>query len=311
VQGRTVRTYIGKTLPAGVPEEQIATPVSAPILTSASSSRPAFRLTTLGLLRLESRGEGENWQICQEAGWRLPQAQSLLGCLLSVPGRQLTKQQACDRLWPELDKKSATQHVRRGSTALSQLLGPIYGKQPDALLTLAGQGQFWVDSTAFEDLLALAYALPDHQRAERIALLEQAVRLYGGDFFPEERAVKWPVEYRQKLRAQWSAALLNLVDLHLDEQHTATANDLLNQLLAVNSMNEAAVQRLMFLLALQQRRVEAVQAYQRLATLLHNAHQAPPSPETRALFHSIQQGHETLQTFRDNSQRSGGGRLSR
>lgn len=294
VQGRTVRTYIGKTLPAGVPGEQIATPVSAPALTSASSSSPVFRLTALGLLRLESRGEGERWQICQEAGWRLPQARVLLGCLLSVPDRQLTQQQACERLWPELDKKSATQQVRRASTALSQLLGSVYSKQSDTLLALAGQEQFRTDSTAFEDLLTQAHTLPSHQRAGRIALLEQAVRLYGGDFFPEERAAKWPVEYRQKLRDLWSAAMLSLIDFYLDEQRTATASDLLNQLLAANPMNEAAVQRLMFLLALQQRRVEAVQAYKRLVTLLHNAHQATPSPETRTLFHSIQQGHETL-----------------
>src|SRR6185437_10177773 len=59
VQGRTVRTYIGKTLPPGVPEEQIAMPASAPSLPQASSSTPVFRLITLGAVRLESRGEDE------------------------------------------------------------------------------------------------------------------------------------------------------------------------------------------------------------------------------------------------------------
>ena len=294
VQGRTVRTYIGKTLPTGVPEEQIATPASGQPHAQTSSSSPTFRLTTLGALLLEARGEGENWQKLNEAGWRLPQARALLGCLLSTPGRQLTQQQACERIWPDLDKKSAAQHLRRASAALNQFLGPIYSKQINTLLTLAGQTQFWADCTAFEDLLALAHALPEEQRAERMALLEQAIKLYGGDFFAQEHTASWPLQYRQSLRNQWSTAMLDLVDLYLNEQRTVAANDLLDQLLANDPTNEAAVQRLMFLLALQQRRVEAVQAYQHLVTLLHNTHQATPSPETRSLFHSIQQGHETL-----------------
>src|SRR5258708_18092637 len=92
VQGRTVRTYIGKTLPAGVPQEQIATPASTP---RASASAPLFRLTTLGTLRLESRGEDESWLTRPEAGWRLPQAPALLGWLLTASGRQLTQPHAC------------------------------------------------------------------------------------------------------------------------------------------------------------------------------------------------------------------------
>lgn len=294
VKGRTVRTYIGKTLPAGVQAEQTIVP--APTLSLAQESPPAssFRLTTLGLLLLESRSEDGSWQALTEAGWRLPQARALLGCLVCAPDRQLTQRQACEQLWPELDTKSATQHLRRASTALSQLLGPVYNKQTSNVLTLAGQAQFWVDCTAFEDLLKQACALPGDQRAARIALLEQASKLYRGDFFPEERAANWSDLRRSNLRRQWTEAILSLVDLYLDEQRSAAANNLLDRLLAADPANEAAVQRLMFLLALQQRRVEAVQAYQRLATILRNTHQAAPSPETQSLFHSIQQGHEAL-----------------
>ncbi|HEY0756086.1 MAG TPA: AAA family ATPase [Ktedonobacteraceae bacterium] len=294
VQGRTVRTYIGKTLPTGVPEEQIATPIATPPPVKNSSPSPLFRLTTLGSLGLEGRGEDESWQKLHEAGWRLPQARALLGSLLSTPNRQLTQQQACELIWPELDRKSAAQHLRRAGTALGQLLGAVYSKKTNTILTLAGQDQFWADCTAFEDLLALAHALPGEQRGGRGALLEQAIKLYGGDYFPEEHIASWPLPYRQHLRSQWSEALLELVDIYLDQQRLATANELLDQLLATDPTNEAAVQRLMFLLALQQRRVEAVQAYQRLITLLHHTQQATPLPETRALFQSIQQGHETL-----------------
>lgn len=295
VQGRTVRTYIGKTLPEGVQREQAtALPASSLSSTQTASLAPLFRLTTLGFVRLESRGEDENWQTVTEAGWHLPQTRALLCCLASTPGRELTQQQASALLWPELDAKSAGQHMRRASTALSQLLGPVYSRRAGNGLTLAGQAQFQLDCVSFEDLLAQERVLPEEQKRARIALLEQATKLYGGDFFPEERAADWALQRRGVLRGQWIAAMLKLADLYQDERRTARSLAVLDQLLAADPANEAAVQRLMFLLARQQRRTEAVQAYRRLTSVLQNTHQASPSPETRSLFHAIQQGQEEL-----------------
>ena len=294
IQGRPVRTYIGKTLPEGVEGEQVTiVPISLPPA-QATSTTPLFRLTTLGLLRLERRDEDENWQVVTDSGWRLPQARSLLVCLTCVPGRELTRQRACELLWPGLEAKSSAQNLRRASAALEQLLGQAYNKRAGNVIVLAGRTQFQVDCESFEDLLAQARALPEEQRAGRIARLEQAVRLYGGDFYAEEHASDWVRQRREALRNQWITAMLDLADLYMDEQRPAVALDLLNRLLASDPVNEAAVQRLMFLLARQQRRIEAVQAYQRLTLMLQNTRQAAPSPETQALFHAIQQGREEL-----------------
>ncbi len=291
IGGRTVRTYIGKTLPDGVQVEPAVDTSTSPI-DGPPPDTLMFRLTTLGLLRLESRGEGEDWQVVTEGGWRLPQARALLVCLVCAPERRLSQQQACELLWPALDVKSAAQNLRRACTALGQLPGQIFNKHTGNILVLPDQARLQVDCETFEDLLIQAHTLPAGQRSERIALLEQAIKLYGGDFFPEERAIQWAQARRQTLRRQWISATLELVDLYLDEQRATVAIDLLDRLIAAEPSNEAAVQRLMFLLARQQRRVEAVQAYQRLATLLDTTHQAAPSPETLSLFHAIQQGRE-------------------
>src|SRR5690348_4796449 len=67
VEGRTVRTYIGKTLPAGVQAEQVViSPQSIPSK-QKDSAPPTFRLTTLGMLRLESHNESGEWQTVSEA----------------------------------------------------------------------------------------------------------------------------------------------------------------------------------------------------------------------------------------------------
>jgi predicted ATPase/DNA-binding SARP family transcriptional activator len=186
------------------------------------------------------------------------------------------------------------QQLRRASTALSQILGPIYRKQASMVLTLAGQDRLRVDCTAFTDLLVAERAQPLEARTLRISLLEEAIKLYSGDFLPDEESASWAQKQRQELRTLWTEAMLALADLYRDEQRFTTAIDLLNQLLASDSVSETAAQRLMLLLAHQQRRIEAVQVYQRLTTILRTTHQAAPSPETLSLFRAIQQGDETL-----------------
>lgn len=289
VKGRTVRTYIGKTLPAEVQAEQAA--ASSPV-PQRRSGEPVFRLKVLGEVRLEKYEEGEGWRAVTEAGWRLPMARALLGCLLCVPERRLTQQQACELLWPGLDAKSAAQHLRRAGTVLAQVLAPAYSRQAGNVLLLAGQDQFWVDCQAFEDAVVRAAALPAEQKETRTALLEQAVKLYEGDFFSTEHIAIWPRQRRAELRALWVMATLNLIDLHIDEQRLVLATQWLEQLLATDPVNEAAVRRLMSLLAHQQRRVEAVQVYQRLVDRLHHTSQVAPSPETQDLFYAIQRGDE-------------------
>jgi DNA-binding SARP family transcriptional activator len=294
VNGRTVRTYIGKTLPPGVQLEESTSPTAIRTSPSPAAIVAVFRLTTLGQMRLESRGADEAWQIVVEASWRLPHARELFGCLLCVPNRRLTQLQACELVWPHLDTKGAAQNLRSASIALGKLLGNAYVRQASNVLSLAPQEQLWVDFEAFEELISQARSLPGRAKAERIALLEQAVKLYNGDFLPEETTAAWCQERRQSLRRQWVNGVLTLVDLYLDEQRAVTSIDLLDQILAAQPTNEAAVQRLMFVLARQQRRVEAVQAYQRLAGILLDTHQTTPAAETQTLFQAIQQGNEAF-----------------
>lgn len=290
VNGRNVRTYIGKTLPASALPEQIMG-AAAPSSQTARAN-PSFRLITFGQLRLESLDKHGTWHVVTEASWRQPPARALLACLVCVPQRQLTRQQICAQLWPSMDEKSATHNLRRASAALTQALGSNYSKQDNNVLALAGQTQLWIDCTAFEDGLSQVSALPAQQKEARVALLEEAVKLYSGDFLPEERVVGRVQEKRTSLRRQWLKAMLDLVDFYLDEQRPVTAIDLLEQILAAEPANEAAVQRLMLALARQQRRIEAVQAYQRLVTIFNTTSQATPTPETQSLFRAIQQGQE-------------------
>lgn len=290
VNGRLVRTYVGKRLPADAKPEQIMPSPATNRASPPSENVPRLRLRTLGQFRLESCGEDQVWQTVSRTGWHVPQGRALLACLICAPERAATPEQVCAWLWPELAAPQAARELRRACAALKQALGAPYFLPKKHTLILAEQTQLWIDCTAFEQLLARLPTLPAQQTIARRALLTEALQLYSGNFFPEERATRCIEAKRASLHQQWLEAMLNLVDLSLDEPRSATAIKLLEQLLAADPTNEIAAQHLMFALARQQRRTEALLVYQRLATLLRATTQAIPTPETQALHQAIQQG---------------------
>jgi predicted ATPase len=87
---------------------------------------------------------------------------------------------------------------------------------------------------------------------------------------------------------------LEQVDLHIVHGAWSDAIDVLDRLLAADGTNEAAVQRLMMVLASLKRRGEALRAYQRLASVLQKSFHALPSTETQALYEAVIRGDESI-----------------
>src|SRR5207249_422675 len=118
--------------------------------------------------------------------------------------------------------------------------------------------------------------------------------LYGGDFLPEEKRVEWTLARREALQRTWIGLLLDLADLRINREALPAAIEPLDRLLSVDPTNEAAVQRLISLLAQQGRRGEALQAYKRLAAMLHQEYGIAPLPETRSLYEAVRRVEKAL-----------------
>ena len=88
--------------------------------------------------------------------------------------------------------------------------------------------------------------------------------------------------------------LLALADERIAQEAFSTAIEPLDQLIASNPTNEAAVQRLIFVLARLKRRGEAIRAYQKFVAALKSRHNTEPSTGTCALFEAIQRGDASL-----------------
>ncbi|HTK08250.1 MAG TPA: DUF6788 family protein, partial [Ktedonobacteraceae bacterium] len=325
INGRTTRRYIGKDLPADVQaqdETSLATPAVSPsldekrplteeaeVLTMSAPLR--LRIFTLGRFDLEW-GDGLTNLVVDEEAWEEQwSVRALLALLLCQPERKVSRQYALETLWPRLRREVSVHRLEETIAHLSTiLLAPARvavsskgssirslqaGRRASLLhladdtLQLADQSQAWVDANAFETSMQQIDALPpSSEAAERENLLRDALALYGGDFLPEGRQIEWIMQRRQGLRRHWIGAQLSLADLYIQRQDYARALDSADRLLSIEANNEAAVQRLLIVLARLNRRPEALQVYKRLTQ---------PSEQTQTLYNAIRLGTLDEQTL--------------
>ena len=301
VNGRTIRTYVGKHLPEEMKGaiDQAKGSVVAPELGDA-----VVRLYVLGQFRLEYRDEQQQWKPVADAAMQHQRVRALLHCLISTPGRRLGREQAMEMLWPDLDFETATHRLDRAVYSLRRLLEPGRSRPAtsDILLTehstlmLIDQTLLWIDADAFDALLSQARTTSDPGQTEQ--LLEEAVLLYYGDYLSEERDIPWIQTRREALQRSWIGLLLELADLRIAREALPGAIDTLDRLLAVDATNEAAVQRLIILLTQSGRRAEALRIYQRFAVLLRQEYKIAPLPEIRNLFEAVRKGEDPLSRVR-------------
>src|SRR5579859_7220944 len=107
VDGRTTRSYVGKNLPPEALESAEEAPREYIFPTRV-------RVFILGQMRLERyHDQASAWETITESLWKQGRARSLLGFLVSVPGRQLNREQVMDALWPDEPAEVATNRLDR------------------------------------------------------------------------------------------------------------------------------------------------------------------------------------------------------
>lgn len=313
--GRTISKYIGLHLPIDVdpvPQAiQGATNGQKGVAVRASQSHrtrrkgiaiaqpsgtsPLVRIYLLGQFRVEWRSNNV-WHTVAHRTWQRRRARTLLGCLLSQPGRRLGREQVMEALWPDLDVETAANRLNGAVHELRQILEPDIVRPASSrllrlshdILELGDRHQIWVDADTFERLLneTNTSALPE--QAER--LLEEAAALYGGDYLLEELYAEWASPRREALRRGWMGLLLKLAELRAARGALASAIEPLDRLLAADATHETAVRHLMILLTQLDRRGEALRVYHRLVSVLRREYESEPLPETHDLYEALRQG---------------------
>ena len=200
-------------------------------------------------------------------------------------------------LWPDHDIVTAVNRLNGAVHELRCILEPGLARSAASrmlrlergVLQLAGADLIWVDAEVFEGLLSYAHKVSDPVQAEHI--LEEAARLYRGDYLLEELYTEWATTRRESLRRGWIDLLLNLAELRSSRGALVSAIEPLDRLLATDSTHETAVRRMMLLLTRLDRRGEALNVYHRLVSNLQCEYESDPLPETYELYEALRQGY--------------------
>ena len=111
--------------------------------------------------------------------WRLRKAAALVKLLALAPGHRLHREQVMDYLWPEANRRAASNSLRSTLHAARKVLDPAVGVRylasEDESLVLCPGGNLWVDVDAFEGAARTARRYRDAE-AYRVA-----IDLYAGE----------------------------------------------------------------------------------------------------------------------------------
>jgi DNA-binding SARP family transcriptional activator/Tfp pilus assembly protein PilF len=215
----------------------------------------------------------------------------LLKCLLTRRTRRLPRDEAYELFWPRSDPEAAATTLRGTVFAIRRTLEPGGDARRSVIVLdhdtigLRQDADVWLDADAFERLVAEA------RRSDTPAdLLEQADRLYVGDYLPDDLYDDWATQRRESLRNLWTELQFELSRSREQRGDVAGAILALQRVFEADRCNERAARELMRCSARHGRRTDALRVYERLVDALRDELGAAPSPETVAVQRQVADG---------------------
>jgi len=208
-------------------------------------------------------------------------AEALLAFLAVPAGRFHARDKLATLFWGDTPEPQARQSLRQALAALRRAAG---AQAPPLLLTRGDAIALNPEAVSVDAGLLEAAA-----QAEDADLLEQAGRRYAGDFLDglkvdEPGFEDWRVSERERLR-ETALSVLSRLSRRLGDAEEAIP--VLQRLLSIDPLQEAAHRRLMRLFRGLGRRAAALQQYQICVGVLERELGAEPEEETRALYREI------------------------
>ena len=210
---------------------------------------------------------------------------------LAVTQRPQSRAHLAALLWPDYDESSARGELRRALSTLNQCLGADRLDADRSQVALSRASDLHVDIVAFRERLAVArHGSADRQTALRAAVaLAQAEFMAGFTMDDAPDFEEWQRFEAGALRRDLAWALAQLAQPTVTPD-LASALTYATRWLALDPLDEAAHRRLMKLHAATGDPNAAYRQYQECKQLLAQEVDAPPAPETTALYEQIRAG---------------------
>jgi DNA-binding SARP family transcriptional activator len=223
--------------------------------------------------------------------WPYARVKELLFYLASYPAR--TKAQIGLALWPDAAPKQLRNSL---STTLYHLRRTLDDPQwilfEDELYRFNRALDYSFDVEVFEANLAQASRNRARTPDRAIALLQDAIALYRGDFLEDFLEGEWFLLRREELRRKYLDALLNLGQLLGARGDYAHAAECYRRAIEKDEVLEEAHRELMRCYARLGERGQALRHYQTLEQLMRDELGSAPAAESVTLFQRLKRGEE-------------------
>ncbi|MBP7686472.1 MAG: hypothetical protein KA765_01120 [Thermoflexales bacterium] len=256
---------------------EVAT-VSATLLNHLSRvSPPLLNIVTLGKFEVSQRG-----QPIDKSAWNQRKAGELFRLLLSRAGHSLTRDEIIETLWPDKSIAQAQPLFHRATSQLRRVLEPdLPDKFPSRYLEV-DEGRV--------NLRVPPGSLIDFEAFEQHVCREQwldALALYGGELFPDDRYADWAAALRERLMQLYLRVLLIQAQLDYSANDFAATLDRCRRALTLEPWHEAAALLAMRAHLAQNDRPNALRVYRTLERTLHDELGLAPMPELQVFLQSI------------------------
>lgn len=220
--------------------------------------------------------------------WPRKAAVKLLKILAMQPGQMVARDRLVELLWPGVDEKHGRDRLKVAVYSLRQLLGVFdlvdhaseaYGLRAGAVLS---------DVAVFERLAGDGIRHARKRRgADAVACLDDALRLYRGDYLQDDLYEEWCAEERMRLRELFFEAAEYLAETLFDERAFEAAGRVCLDALERENCREAFHRLRMECLLAEGRAEEAERQYRRCREALDCELGVEPLPETRRVAERI------------------------
>ncbi len=226
------------------------------------------------------------------SGINTARSQALLSYLVLHRHAPQSRQRLAFHLWPDSTDSQARTNLRKELTYLRRDL-----PQAEQFLLIDAKTLQWSPTATFSlDVMEFEDALIVAESADAVAaqsLLKQAIALYKGNLLPSCED-EWIVPERERLQQMHISALEQLVECLQAQQDYRSALNYAQQLLRLDSLNEATYCTLMRLHHQSGDRANALQIYHRCMSILREELGVDPSATTRKLYEQLLLENETL-----------------
>lgn len=251
-------------------------------------------VSLLGTSRVASSSE-YIWSELGSAGRRLA------GFLFTFPDRPHRRERLIDLFWPELDAERGRRAMNSAIWRLRKLLASSAEYEEGRSLRTVGpetilERTTWLDIDTWALLQAAHTTLnngsEEHLEAHRIRELLAVLYRYEGPFL-EGHDDEWILEERERLHSLF-IQLAMIIVRHLGRRACYyDAIQLARHALRFDPYREELVRHLLILLALDERRMDAIRYYDHWIGLIRRELGISPLPATRAIIEEIKDLHNS------------------